>query len=78
MFVSPVGSALPPALADFVRHAVDRGAAPLKNVALDTSVPSLGPYTLDHGGAYTLTVYPGSMMTFSVAPKLGRLLSAAA
>ena len=78
MFVSPIGSALPSALAAFVRDAVAHGAAPHKNVELNTSVPGLGPYTLDNGGAYTLTVYPGSVMTFSVSPKLGRLLNAAA
>lgn len=74
MFVSPLGSALPSAVASFVRHAVAHGAAPLPLVPLNTSVPSLGPYTLDNGGAYTLTVHPGSVMRFSVAPKLGRFI----
>ena len=78
MFVSLIGSALSPALAAFVRDAVAHGAAPYKNVELNTSVPGLGPYTLDNGGAYTLTVYPGSVMTFAVTPMLGRFLNAAA
>lgn len=74
MFVSPLGPALPPALASFVRQAVENGAAPLPLVPLNTSVPNLGPITLDHGGAYTLTVYPGSVMTFAASPKLGRFI----
>ncbi len=71
MIVSPLGSALPSALAAYVRDSVVHGAAPYRNIELNTTVPG-GPYTLDNGGAYTLTVYPGSVMTFSVAPKLGR------
>jgi len=71
MFVSPIGSALPATLAAFVRGSVANGAAPYKNIELNTVVPG-GPYTVDNGGAYTLTVYPGSMMRFSVTPKLGR------
>ena len=43
MFVSPLGSALPSALAAFVRESVANGAAPYKNVPLNTSVPGLGP-----------------------------------
>jgi len=71
MFNSTIGSALPSALASYMRDSIVHGAAPYKNVELNTAVP-MAPYTLDNGGAYTLTVYPGSMMTFSATPKLGR------
>jgi len=72
MFVSPLGSALPSALAAFVRESVANGAAPYKTIELNTSIPGLGPYTIDNGGAYTLTVYPGPVTKFTATPKLGR------
>ncbi|MET0351423.1 MAG: hypothetical protein ABW067_16645 [Rhizobacter sp.] len=72
MSVSSLGPALPSAVAAFVREAVANGAAPYKNVELNTTVPGLGPYTIDNGGAFTITVYPGPVTKFSATPKLGR------
>lgn len=72
MSVSPLGPALPAALAAHVRETVAHGAAPVKPVPLNTTVPGLGPYTMDFGGAYTVTAHPGPVTRFSTAPKPGR------
>lgn len=72
MSVSPLGPALPAALAAHVRDTVAHGAAPHRLQDLNTQVPGLGPYTLDLGGAFTVTVYPGPVSRFAATPKLGR------
>lgn len=71
MPVSPLGPALPPALASYVRDIAAHGAAPHRLEELNTKVPGLGPYTMDFGGAYTVTAYPGPVTRFQTTPKLG-------
>lgn len=71
-----LGPALPPALDNFIKRSAVTGP-PLPLVKLDVQVPAR-PVLLDHGGAFTLTVYAGPAMQFSAAPKLGNLVSAVA
>jgi hypothetical protein len=73
-----IGSALPPALDAFMKQALVHGAAPIPLFELNTQVPSIAPYVMDNGGMFTLTVYPGPLAHFSVAPKLGRHLDTSA
>jgi hypothetical protein len=76
--ISAIGSALPPAVDMFVKRALVHGAAPIPVVELNAHVKGLGPFVIDNGGAYTMTVYSGPAMTFSVNAKLGRLLNTSA
>ncbi|HET7792043.1 MAG TPA: hypothetical protein VFL64_01555 [Rhizobacter sp.] len=75
---SALGSALPQAVDAYMKRALVNGAAPIPLVKLNTDVAGLGPYTLDNGGAFTMTVYAGPTLQFSVTPKLGTLLDASA
>ena len=63
--------ALPAALADFIARGLERGAAPHPLVELNTQVPSLGPYVMDNGGMFVMTVYTGPTMRFVATPRLG-------
>lgn len=73
---SSVGTALPPAIDNFIKRANVNGA-PLPLVALNVHVPAR-PVVLDHGGPYTLTVYGGPSMSFAAHPKLGRVVDTTA
>jgi hypothetical protein len=73
-----IGSALPPAVDAFMKQALAHGAAPIPLFKLNTEVPVAAPYVVDNGGMFTLTVYPGPSLQFSVAPKLGRHVDASA
>lgn len=69
------GTALPAA----IDNAIKQGAAygpPLPTKELNVHVPA-APITLDNGGAYTITLYGGPSMSFSVHAKPGRLLGTA-
>ncbi|MBX3620560.1 MAG: hypothetical protein KF891_11335 [Rhizobacter sp.] len=70
--LSSIGTALPPAIDAHIKRANATGA-PLPLVALNVHVPAR-PIVLDHGGPYTLTVHGGPAMSFTVQPKLGRLV----
>ncbi len=73
MTFATIGRALPPALDAYVQRIAAQGAVPLPNVPLNTEVPSLGPYVLDLGGAFKLTVYPGPRMWFAASPSSGHV-----
>jgi hypothetical protein len=73
-----IGSALPPAIDSFMKRAQQTGGAPLPLVELNTHVAGLGPFHIDNGGAFTLTVYAGPSMHFSASPKLGSVVHAVA
>jgi hypothetical protein len=65
--------ALPPLINAYLeRVTAGGGGALIPLLDLNTRVPSLGPYVMDVGGAFTLTIYPGPLMHFSSAPALGR------
>ena len=69
------GSALPAAIDASIRKGAVDGP-PLPTKELNVHVPA-APITLDNGGAYTITLYGGPSMSFSVHAKLGRLLGTA-
>lgn len=69
------GSPLPAAIDSFIRRGASYGA-PLPLKELNVHVPA-APITLDNGGAYTITLYGGPSMSFSVNAKPGRLLATA-
>lgn len=73
-----IGSALPPRLNAYMQRALVTGGAPLPLVELNTHVPGLGPFHIDTGGAFTLTVYSGPSMHFTASPRLGSLVHAIA
>jgi hypothetical protein len=70
--------ALPPAIDSHMKRALVTGAAPLPLVELNTQVAGLGPFVIDHGGPFSMTVYAGPAMHFSLNPKLGTLLDTSA
>jgi hypothetical protein len=69
------GTALPAALDTFMKRGASYGP-PLPLKELDVHVP-VAPVTLDNGGAYTITLYSGPTLSFSVNAKPGRLLATA-
>lgn len=73
---SALGPALPPAIDAFIQRGAVQGP-PLPLVELNVHVPAR-PMVMDNGGAYTLTLYSGPSLHFSVAPKLGSLVDATA
>ncbi|MGY4831684.1 hypothetical protein ACVNIS_24140 [Sphaerotilaceae bacterium SBD11-9] len=75
---SALGSALPQAVDAYMKRALVHGAAPIPLVKLNTDVAGLGPYQIDHGGPFTMTVYAGPTLQFSVNAKLGTLLDTSA
>lgn len=66
--------ALPPALTEYIQRKADSGAAVHQLVPLNTKVPVRGPYVMDHGGRFTLTLYGGELLKYQANPALGRLL----
>jgi hypothetical protein len=70
------GSPLPPFIDNFIKRGAVQGP-PLPLADLNMHVPA-PPIVMDNGGAYTLTVYGGPSMHFTVAPKLGSLVNAVA
>jgi hypothetical protein len=73
--VSTTAKALPPEIDAFIKQGAVKGP-PLPLVKLNTQVPAT-PITMDNGGAYTITLYSGPAMTFSVHAKPGKLLGTA-
>ncbi|UUX94429.1 hypothetical protein [Aquabacterium sp. J223] len=69
--------ALPPAVAEHIDRGLRHGAAPWPLVALDTQVPTLGPYRMS-GGAFDLLVYTGPVMTYDAVANLGTRLDVVA
>jgi hypothetical protein len=61
-----------------MKRALVSGMAPPPWVPLNTRVPGLGPFHIDSGGAFTLTVYAGPSMHFAASAKLGSLVHAVA
>ncbi len=76
--IPPLGPALPPAIDAFQKRALIHGAAPVPLVELNARVPGLGPFVMDHGGMFALTVYSGPAMHFSASPKIGGTMHAVA
>jgi hypothetical protein len=72
------GPALPPAVDAYMKRAQVTGAAPLPLVELNTQVAGLGPFVIDHGGRFSMTVYAGPTMHFALNPKLGTLVDTSA
>jgi hypothetical protein len=70
--------ALPPAIDSYLKRALVTGAAPLPLVELNTQVAGLGPFVVDYGGRFSMTVYAGPTMHFAAHAKLGTLLDASA
>lgn len=69
------GPALPAAIETFMKRSATYGP-PLPLTELNVHVPAQ-PISLDNGGAYTITLYSGPAMSFSVHAKPGRLLGTA-
>ncbi|MBL0729043.1 hypothetical protein [Piscinibacter sp. HJYY11] len=69
------GTALPAAIDNFMKRGASYGP-PLPLKELNVHVPA-APMTLDNGGAYTITLYGGPALSFSVNAKPGRLLATA-
>lgn len=69
------GSPLPAAIDNFIQRGASYGP-PLPLKELNVHMPA-APVTLDNGGAYTITLYGGPAMSFSVNAKPGRLLGTA-
>ncbi len=69
------GSPLPAAIDAFIKRGASYGP-PLPLAELNVHVPAR-PIVMDHGGAYTITLYSGPAMSFSVHAKPGRLLATA-
>jgi hypothetical protein len=70
--VSITARALPPEIDAFMKQGALKGP-PLPLADLNTRVPA-SPIVMDNGGAYSLTVYSGPAMSFSVHAKPGKLL----
>jgi hypothetical protein len=70
--------ALPERLDAYLERIVAEGAAPYPLVALNTHVPTLGPYVLGASSSYQLLVYGGPLMTFRSRPVLGAQVNAMA
>jgi hypothetical protein len=73
--VSTTVKALPPAIDAFMKQGAVQGP-PMPLVKLNNQVPSR-PIVMDNGGAYTITLYSGPSMNFSVNAKQGNLLGTA-
>ncbi|MBT9528507.1 MAG: hypothetical protein IV105_24870 [Rhizobacter sp.] len=73
-----IGSALPPLVDAHMKRALVTGAAPVPLVRLNTEVAGLGPFVIDHGGPFSMTVYAGPAMHFALNAKLGTLLDTSA
>lgn len=69
------GPPLPAAIESFMERGASYGP-PLPLKELNVHVPAQ-PITMDNGGAYTITLYSGPAMSFSVHAKPGRLLGTA-
>ena len=61
-----------------MKRAQVTGAAPVPLVELNTQVAGLGPFVVDHGGPFSMTVYAGPTMHFALNAKLGTLLDTSA
>lgn len=72
------GPALPPAIDSHLKRALVTGAAPVPLVELNTQVAGLGPFVVDHGGPFSMTVYAGPTLHFALNAKLGTLLDTSA
>lgn len=69
------GSPLPAAIDTFIKRGASYGP-PLPTTELNVHVPAR-PIVMDNGGPYTITLYSGPAMSFSVNAKPGRLLATA-
>jgi hypothetical protein len=73
--VSTTAKALPPEIDAFMKQGAVKGP-PLPLVKLNNQIPAK-PIVMDNGGAYTITLYAGPSMNFSVNAKPGNLLGTA-